>query len=187
MSADQEQFYARLADSVRQSPRVDLTQAVEALYHRVGQELRPGYEQVADLTQQLAALQAKIDSLERLQRQTEEEKLMQQASNATQETETFMAEMEQQPRSAADAEPSPYVPDRSLDIKFVTSLVSSYVPVFKAAGSVQVAKYSLNSARYASDTLSVANQQASDALFASKPTAGREPAVVSLYVSRRCA
>ena len=68
MSADQQQFYAKLTDSVRQSLRVDFAQAVEASYHRVGQELRPGYEQVADLTQQLAAPQAKIDSLERLQR-----------------------------------------------------------------------------------------------------------------------
>ena len=41
------------------------------------------------------------------------------------------------------------------------------MPVFKAANSVQEAEYWLNSARNASDTLSVANQQASDALFAS--------------------
>ena len=37
MSADQQQFYAPLADSVRQSLRVDLTQTVDALYQRVGQ------------------------------------------------------------------------------------------------------------------------------------------------------
>ena len=92
---------------------------------------------------------------------------MQQASDATQEAQAFMAEVEQQPRSAADANPSSHAPDRPLDIKCVTSLVSSYVPVSKAAGSVQEAKYWLNSARNASDTLSVANQHASDALFAS--------------------
>jgi hypothetical protein len=58
-------------------------------------------------------------------------------------------------------------PNARLDIKYVSSLVSQNVPVFKTAGSTSDAKQWLNAAWSARETLSKAGQPpAADTLFA---------------------
>lgn len=162
---------AALAEHVRQAIAVGFQQHFQTLGH----DLTVGRDQVQGLTQQLHLLQARMDAMERNARhiheeEEEDDEILREASAATQQAEQLLAKMSSPPADTAAPRTSPNAlnPKGYLDVKYVNTLVSSNVPVFKAAGSVQEAKHWLNTACSSRETLSIAKQPPeADELFAS--------------------
>jgi hypothetical protein len=161
-------------------------------FRDISGNFQAGSQSVQALQDQLHRLSAAVDSLERETRnrfhaREDEEDEVALAQSIASQQEELDAELNRVASAAAhhhEAAPPPTAnqdrtaatppsvallldPEARLDIKYVSSLVSQNVPVFKTAGSTSDAKQWLNAAWSARETLSKAGQPpAADTLFA---------------------
>jgi hypothetical protein len=161
-------------------------------FRDISGNLQAGSQSVQDLQEQLHRLSAAVDSLEREARertgnQMEDEDPVALAQSIASQQQELDEELDRVASEAAHRQQAPPPPPATqyrtaatppsvalylnprarLDIKYVSSLVSQNVPVFKTAGSTSDAKQWLNAAWSARETLSKAGQPpAADTLFA---------------------